>query len=214
MNAAVHFENIVNEHYEPLFRFALSLTRIESDARDLTQETFFVWAHKGHQLRDIAKVKTWLFTTLHRVFLAARRKQSRYTIHNLEEAADELSALCTEPVNPVDCSLVLPALSKVDEVYQAAVALFYLEDCSYNEIAAILEVPVGTVKSRIARGVAQLKEILLSGSSRGSSFKGDGLPWVNAAGPGRIPAVVPTEEGDYAEWDFSSTRLEELSSVA
>jgi DNA-directed RNA polymerase specialized sigma24 family protein len=50
----------------------------------------------------------------------------------------------------------------VDEVFQAAVALFYLEDCSYKEIGAVLEVPVGTVKSRIARGIAQLRQILLS----------------------------------------------------
>jgi DNA-directed RNA polymerase specialized sigma subunit, sigma24 homolog len=53
MNSADPFETIVGEHYEPLFRFALSLTRMESDARDLTQQTFYVWATKGHQLRDI-----------------------------------------------------------------------------------------------------------------------------------------------------------------
>ena len=56
---------------------------------------------------------------------------------------------------------MLPALAKVDEVYRAAVALFYLEDYAYKDIAVILDVPVGTVKSRIARGVAQLRQILL-----------------------------------------------------
>ena len=48
-----------------------------------------------------------------------------------------------------------------DEQFQAAVALFYLEDYSYNEIAGILDIPLGTVKSRIARGLAQLKELVL-----------------------------------------------------
>src|SRR2546430_2180512 len=62
MNAADPFEAIVNEHYEPLYRFAMSLTRAESDAGDLTQHTFYIWATKGHQLRDRTKVKTWLFT--------------------------------------------------------------------------------------------------------------------------------------------------------
>src|SRR5262245_34364593 len=56
MNSADLFEAIVNEHYAPLFRFAMSLTRSESDACDLTQQTFYVWAKKGHQLRDISKV--------------------------------------------------------------------------------------------------------------------------------------------------------------
>jgi RNA polymerase sigma-70 factor (ECF subfamily) len=60
------FENIVNAHYEPLYRFALSLARSEADAGDLVQQTFYRWAAKGDQLRDKSKVKSWLFTTLHR----------------------------------------------------------------------------------------------------------------------------------------------------
>ena len=162
MNSTEQFEALVSAHYEPLFRFAMSLTRSESDAQDLTQQTFFIWATKGHQLRDVTKVKTWLFTTLHRAFFAARRKQSRFALEELEAVAEQLPVLSPEPANHLDCAHVLPALARVDEVYQAAVALFYLEDCSYKEIAAILEVPIGTVKSRIARGIAQLRQILLS----------------------------------------------------
>ena len=58
----------------------------------------------------------------------------------------------------------------MDAQYRAAISLFYLEDYSYNEIAAILEVPLGTVKSRIARGLAQLKTLvfkLAPGSNQG-----------------------------------------------
>jgi len=162
MNSAEHFEALVSAHYEALFRFALSLTRTESDACDLTQQTFYVWATKGHQLRDQSRVKPWLFTTLHRAFLESRRRQARFPHHELEEVKHELPVHSPELANQVDCSQVLPALAKVDEVYQAAVALYYLEDCPYNDIAAILEVPLGTVKSRIARGITQLREILLS----------------------------------------------------
>ena len=79
----------------------------------------------------------------------------------MEEVSEQLPALSPELADQADCSQVLPALARVDEVYQAAVALFYLEDCSYKDIAVILEVPVGTVKSRIARGIAQLRHILL-----------------------------------------------------
>jgi len=60
----------------------------------------------------------------------------------------------------------------VDPQYQAAVALFYLEDNSYNEIAGILEVPLGTVKSRIARGLAQLKELVLRSPPPPAATKG------------------------------------------
>lgn len=161
MKSIDSFEIIVREHYEPLFRFAMTLTRVESDARDLTQQTFYVWATKGHQLRDITKVKTWLFTTLNRVFLAGQRKQIRFPHHNVEEVSQELPAISPELIDQADCSQVLPTLAKVDEVYQAAMALYYLEDHSYKDIAVVLDVPIGTVKSRIARGIAQLRELFL-----------------------------------------------------
>ena len=173
-NADEQFEALVCEHYEALFRFAISLTREESDARDLTQQTFYVWAKKGHQLRDISKVKTWLFTTLHRAFLETRRKRNRFPHLDLDEVTEQLPALSPDLANQVDSSQVLPALARVDEVFQAAVALFYLEDYSYHEIAEILAVPIGTVKSRIARGIAQLREILNTGSSFDSSSSNKG----------------------------------------
>src|ERR1035441_4330276 len=74
----VDFESLVARFYAPLYQFAFSLTRSEADACDLTQQTFTIWAAKGHQLRDPSKVKTWLFTTLHREFLESRRRQTRF----------------------------------------------------------------------------------------------------------------------------------------
>jgi len=63
--ADADFEKLVDDYHVLLYRFALGLTRKESDAEDLTQQTFYVWALKGHQLRDPAKIKTWLFTSLY-----------------------------------------------------------------------------------------------------------------------------------------------------
>jgi RNA polymerase sigma-70 factor, ECF subfamily len=160
MNSAGQFETIVSEHYEPLYRFAMSLTRSESDAQDLTQQAFYTWATKGHQLRDLSKVKTWLYTTLHRAFLQARRREIRFIHHELDGVPEELPASTVEPADGMDSSQVLSALARVDEVYQAAVALFYLEDYSHKDIAAVLEIPMGTVKSRLSRGIAQLRQIL------------------------------------------------------
>jgi len=154
------FENVVARFYEPLYQFAFSLTRSEADANDVTQQTFYVWAKKGHQLRDPAKVKTWLFTTLHRLFLESRRRQARFPHHELEAVEHELPAISPEAVSGLDSAQVLHALSLVDESFQAAVALFYLEDYSYKEIGEILNVPMGTVKSRISRGIGQLQDLL------------------------------------------------------
>jgi RNA polymerase sigma-70 factor (ECF subfamily) len=159
-NPSDQFEAIVREYYEPLFRFALSLVRVESDAWDLTQQTFYVWATKGHQLRDVSRVKSWLFTTLHRSFLVARKRQTLFSDDTLEDVLRHLPVLSPDPSDDPDYSQLLPALAKVDDVYQAALALYYMKDCSYQGIAAILGIPLGTVKSRIARGVAQLRKLL------------------------------------------------------
>ena len=174
MNSAAQFEAIVSEHYESLFRFAMSLSRKESDACDLTQQTFYIWATKGHQLRDLSKVRTWLFTTLHRSFLQMRRRGSRFSHHELEEVSEELPLVSPVQSDQFDASQVLFALARVDEVYQAAIALFYLDEFSYKEIAVILEVPLGTIKSRIARGIAQLRKILLSDTTTSNALAPSG----------------------------------------
>src|SRR6476661_3434181 len=164
MASSLDFESVVADYYEPLYQFAFSLTRSEADACDLTQQTFYVWATKGHQLRDESKVKTWLFTTLHRTFLESRRKQNRFPHLELSEVPLELPSFSPALISQADSARVLKALGQVDEIYQSPVALFYLEDCSYKEIAAILDVPIGTVKSRMARGIAQLQKILVGGA--------------------------------------------------
>src|SRR4051812_10813740 len=159
MTPPVCFESIVREHYEPLLRFAMNLTHVESDALDLTQQTFYVWATKGHQLRDSSKVKSWLFTTLNRAFLTDQRKQTRFPHFNLDDSAPELPVSSPVLLDEQDCSAVLPALARVDSIYQAPVALYYLKNHSYKDIALLLNVPIGTVKSRIARGIGQLKRL-------------------------------------------------------
>ncbi len=112
-----------------------------------------------------------------------RRRQSRFPHDNLEEVEAQLPALTLALADHVDASKALSALAPVGAIFQPAVALFYLEDCSYQDIAAILEVPIGTVKSRIARGLVQLRKILASDGS--------------APEPGHM------------EWDLSSTLLPE-----
>jgi RNA polymerase sigma-70 factor (ECF subfamily) len=160
---SVDFEQIVSQHYEPLFRFALSLTRSEADAADLTQQTFYIWAAKGHQLRDCSKVKSWLFTTLHREFLQIRKRSVRFPHIELSDANEELPTVSVDICNSLDSGQLLEFLGQVQEPYLAALSLFYLEDYSYKDIADILEIPIGTVRSRISRGIAQLQRAILMG---------------------------------------------------
>lgn len=152
-------EHLVDEHYANLYRFALSLARNEAEAADLTQQTYFQLATRGGQIRDLKKAKSWLFTTLRREFLRVRRQTGRFTSID-EENAPLLEAPATiedEALRAADASLVMEALSGVREAFREPLALFYLEDMSYREIADILEVPIGTVMSRLSRGKDELR---------------------------------------------------------
>ena len=162
------FDQIVSQHYESLYRFAFSLTHLEADACDLTQQTFYVWATKGHQLRDRSKIKSWLFTILYREFLSLRRRAVRFPHFELSEGNEDLPTISPDMVDTLDAAQVIEYLGQVPEPYKAVVSLFYMEDYSYREIAAILEVPIGTVRSRIFRGMAQLQRLILMGTGTSS----------------------------------------------
>jgi len=159
------FEEVVERHYRTLYQFAISLTGSENDARDLTQQTFYTWSLKGAQLRDVSKVKAWLFTTLHRSFLQARRRETRFPHYELSQVDGELPTISPRRESQSDCQQVLEALEAINENFRAPLALFYLEDYPYKDIAQILNMPLGTVKSRIARGLDQLQKLLVPAES-------------------------------------------------
>jgi RNA polymerase sigma-70 factor (ECF subfamily) len=159
--ADLQFDQVVTEHYAMLYRFALSLTRNESESLDLTQQTFYLWATKGGQLRDRTKLKSWLCTTLYREFLGNRRHTQRFPQVDISLVEHELPAVEVETIGQMDAALVMEALLEVDEIHRTPLMLFYTEDRSYREIATILGVPIGTVMSRLARGKQQLRRRLL-----------------------------------------------------
>ena len=162
MRGDMDLERLADQHYEPLYRFAVSLCANESDACDLVQETFYLLATKGHQIDDPSKVKSWLFTTLYRMFLGRRRRLVRFPHHELEEVAEELPEAPPQPER-IDWPVIAECLGRLDETFRGPIALFYLEDYSYDEISKILEIPLGTVKSRMARGIASLQRMILEG---------------------------------------------------
>ncbi len=156
MSADLEFEKLVKLYYRDLYRFGFSLTGSESDAADLTQETFYIWASKGHQLNNPANVRGWLFTTLHREFLKICRRQKRFADEPIDESAHNLPDVPTDCVNRIDSRTLLRMLREIDEDFHAPLVLYYMEDFSYKEIAHVLAVPLGTVQSRIARAKLQL----------------------------------------------------------
>jgi len=155
------FEELVDRYYPMLYRFALSLARNEPDACDLVQQTFSIWAAKGHLLRNRTKVKSWLFTTLYHEFISNRRREMRWPKEELSEVENELPAAMPESLDLLEADQVMAALQSIDETFRVPLTLFYLQEHSYGEIAAILEIPIGTVMSRLSRGKQKLQQAFL-----------------------------------------------------
>ncbi len=157
------FADLVDAHYQALFRFGMSLTRDVNHASDLVQETFCIWAAKGDQLRDRSKAKTWLFTTLHREFLNQRRRASKFSDQPIDEAT---AAAVADPhenaERQMDGQRALELLGSLEENFRTPLALFYLQQHSYKEIAEILDIPIGTVMSRISRGKEMLRKKMMA----------------------------------------------------
>lgn len=156
MSRESEFTELVNAWYDPLFRFAYSLTKNREDALDLTQNAFLKWARKGGTLRKRNRAKTWLFTVLYREFLDNTRRSNRFPNVELhEEIVPESDA--RDPRRRMDSEAAVTALSALEEHFRAPLALFYFQHHSYLEIAEVLDIPVGTVMSRIRRGKDRLR---------------------------------------------------------
>ncbi|MFK7909116.1 MAG: RNA polymerase sigma factor [Akkermansiaceae bacterium] len=152
------FEELVDTHYKPLYRFAYSMAKNPDAAADLVQQTFCIWAEKGHQLKDRSKAKTWLFTTLYREHLGIVRRGSRFSDNDIDEMEHQLPAHEEDSGRQLDGKRAVHLLGQLDENFRAPLTLFYIQQHSYKEIAEVLDVPIGTVMSRISRGKKQLRE--------------------------------------------------------
>lgn len=164
------FEQIVDAHYQGLHRFALSMCRSEATAQDLVQNTFLQWARKGHTLRDLSKVKTWLYTTIYREWLSIARREKKHVQVEFEPEVHGAVQNDDDGDDPrVDSATLQQALDELDPNYRAPLVLFYLKELSYREIAESLGIPIGTVMSRLSRAKDHLRSILLRLESSSSA---------------------------------------------
>ncbi len=156
----VGFQDIIDAYYQNLYRYAYSISGSQEHAWDLTQETFLIWAKKGSTIRSSKATKSWLYTTLYREYLKLVRRGSR--IVALEDQAMDYETISDEskPLASFDSESVMNLLMELKIEYRKVVSLYYLESYSYKEISKILDIPIGTVMSRLARGKDVLRRKL------------------------------------------------------
>lgn len=156
--------DLVDVYYSPLYRYAFRLCGSAADADDLTQETFCQAQAGEQQLRDWSRVRGWMFKILRNAYLRKVRDEKRISqiaLDDWEDAVDDVApdTLDIDPQLMQDA--LQQALQQLSEEYRTPIILFYFEDFSYREIAEQMEVPMGTIMSRLARAKAFLRNRIL-----------------------------------------------------
>lgn len=154
---------LIASHYDSLYRYAYRLSGSASDAEDLTQEAFHKAITRLGQLRDPDRAKSWLFRIIRNGYLHRIRDQKRQRTIPLDAAA-ELPCREDDLPIPVDPEQLQVALNELDEAFRTPLILYYFEEFSYREIADQMELPIGTVMSRLARAKGYLKQQLMARS--------------------------------------------------
>ena len=154
-----------------LYAAALRLTRNEADAQDLVQDTYLKAFRSSGQFEAGTNLRGWLFTILHNTFLNQRRDRGRNPIDADSEVVEQAPDTRVAAGNPEELLLretmdadLQAALDSLPAAYREAVWLRDVEQFSYEEIAGIVGVPIGTVMSRISRGRKALYDDLVARS--------------------------------------------------
>ncbi len=169
------FGELVRQHQDRVYNVCWRICGNRTDAEDLAQETFVRAFEAIARFDGRARFYTWLFRIAANLAISAGRRERRARTVSLdggprlvhEDEAPAGERLAVETASPQESvmdreaqALVLSALAELDEEYRVVVTLRDLESLSYEEIAEVLEVPVGTVKSRLHRGRLALRERL------------------------------------------------------
>lgn len=150
-------EWFIREHYPAIYRLLLHITRNQDLAQDLTQQTFMSAWKAIATFRSDAHIRTWLHRIAWNEFLRWKRD-------NRETISLQSAELLPDPSSPdrIEALYLEQALLQLDEEHRITFLLFYVQQLSLNEVADVLGLPTGTVKSRLFNSRKRLRDILQS----------------------------------------------------
>jgi RNA polymerase sigma-70 factor (ECF subfamily) len=154
--AGFDIAQLVAANYQAVYRYAYRLCGSVADAEDLTQKVFLTAQGNMGQLRNIDSSRSWLFTILRNCFLRDRQRQRPIIESNLSFNIDHISFEAQKD-KEIDPEQLQAALDEIPELSRLILVMFYFEERSYREIAQELDLPLGTVMSRLARAKVRLR---------------------------------------------------------
>ncbi len=157
-------ERILDQHHDTVFRYAYRLCGCASTAEDITQDVYLRAFRSIHQLRDELAARGWLLVITRNEFARWCRRKSETIGVDLDSEA--CTGLSVSPQSTLEqTEWVESALQQLPNEFRTVLVMFYFEELSYAEIAEYLQIPIGTVMSRLSRGRAHMKAALDSVAS-------------------------------------------------
>lgn len=163
------FDQIVRRYKDPLLNFVYRFVGDTIEAEDIVQDTFYRVYKNKHYYKEVAKFSTWIYTiagNLSKTELRRRRRRKFFSIHSdtTTEKEYELPDLSKNPETKANSTvtekIIHDAISKLPPKFRQVIVLRDVQEFSYEEIASILKVPLGTVKSRVNRARLRLQDDL------------------------------------------------------
>ena len=148
--------DLVRQYHTNVYAYAYRMTGRVQDAEDLTQQTFLIAQQHLGQLRSPDRAKGWLLAIARSQFCRMCRRKRPILANDAEIELAELPT-ANAGLPEIDEERVQQAIETMSESFRTVVLMYYMEQLSYREIAAELEIPIGTVMSRLARAKAQLR---------------------------------------------------------
>jgi RNA polymerase sigma-70 factor, ECF subfamily len=160
------FEKLALPLLDPLYNFARWMSGDPDEARDLVQETFAKALKATNSFREGTNFRAWMFRILRNTFLTSRTGLERRHTEQESEKGFEDSVVTQETpelalIRRADTELVQQGIASLQHGFQEVLILADLEEMKYQEIAAVLDIPIGTVMSRLARARKQLRQFLV-----------------------------------------------------
>ena len=148
------FDSLLRDLGPPLLRYTTRVTGDAALAEDVVQETFIAIVRKIAWLEDASLFRAWAYRIASREAFRVLRKRRAVIV----EPIGEIEATLEQPSDPWQRERLLASLEQLSPASRAVVTLHYLEEMPLADVAAVLDLPVGTVKSRLSYGLAQLRK--------------------------------------------------------